>query len=442
MRAVLRRIVSALVGIAVALPCLAAAAPTAGLHATPTTGAPPLAVQFDTGSSSLDSGAKLLLHVLFYGNGDGTTLATATEMPAYGYALPGLYEAQTLLVEDSGAFALSAPVAVTVSRRRDGRVPPTVTMNVSSTTDPMTFAFLPVAAAAAADDPIAAERWDFGDGTGSGEAQPFHTYAVPGLYQAQLLATTQSGMMAFVRVIVAVSPDGKLAPSLLAAAGPGDVAVGAPITVTGYVLGVGGAKVTAAVVAWPGLVDAAPAVTPTMAGYTVTSQHSFTTPGYYDVPVAVQLAGSMQTLVATAHIMVAEPAGGDPSPLVLLPPSSAAAEGAPYQPNGPGAGTRALLIGGAGPFAVGPAAPSPPSLSVDASGNLSWTPTHAEVGPERLAVRIVDADGNEMVRDWVVAVTPRGGGCSAAPGRPADASALALVMLLALAWGARRALRA
>jgi hypothetical protein len=121
--------------IAVALAWLpAAGAPTARLAATPSVGTAPLVVGFDSAHSSAGTIAE---HLLLLGNGEATPLSMAEQTTNYNYTLPGFYLAQTWLRDDSGV-ALSPPVAISVSRERDGLLPPTATVTVAATTDALT----------------------------------------------------------------------------------------------------------------------------------------------------------------------------------------------------------------------------------------------------------------------------------------------------------------
>ena len=413
-------------------PLSALAAPAPRVTATPSDGPPPLMVGFDTSGTRAD--ADVAEHFLFTGNGDLLTLQTAAEMPIYGYQLPGFYLAQSWLRQSSGSYAASPTVPIVISRPRDGARPAALTLEVQATTDPLTFAFTPTVTAAAGDE-VAARRWDFGDGATSGEATPFHTYARPGIYQALLVVTSRAGMASFARSLVA---PGALGPSLLVAVSPEDATPLTPLRLSAYVEGASGAKVLSAEVAWPDLDDAAPAVTPTMNGITVSSDHGFATPGYYDVPVTVRLDGQPTPLVGVAHVTVARIDGSSPSPVLLMAPSGEAAVGKPYEPNGANATGRGLVVAGAGPFAFGAVAPSPAGFSVDDGGNLSWTPTRAQAGTQRLAVRIVDADGRQLVRSWVVQVGgAKAGGCALAAGAPAPPWWLLAALGLGLAWRRR-----
>jgi MYXO-CTERM domain-containing protein len=187
-------------------------------------------------------------------------------------------------------------------------------------------------------------------------------------------------------------------------------------------------------VAWPDLDDASPTVTQTAAGLVVSSDHGFAVPGYYDVPVTVQLAGQAAPVAAVAHVVVANLDGTPPSPVLLAPPSAEAIIGVPYEPNGAGALSRALVVGGNGPFAFGAATPVSVGMTVDDAGRVIWTPSRSQLGRTRLAVRIVDADGAETVVDWVVEVGGgKSGGC--AVGGPGAGSPSAMLSLLLLVVG-------
>jgi len=409
------------------------AAPAAHLEATSASGTAPLVVGFDTARSSAGTIAE---HLLLLGNGDAISLSMAAQTTNYNYTLPGFYLAQTWLRDDSGV-ALSPPVAIAVARDRDGLTPPTATMMVAATTDPLTFAFM-ATVTARDDDPIATQRWDFGDGASSDEAAPFHAYAQPGIYQAALVAVSRAGMPMYARSVVVVRDgSGALPPSLLLTASPEDASLLTPVTVTAYVEGVSSDdKVVSAEVAWPDFDDASPTVTPTSAGLTLTSQHAVAQPGSYAVPVTITLGSQMAPLTATVRLTVANIDGSSPSPVLLVPPSATATVGTPYATGSTG---DVLAAAGEGPFTFGPAAPSPSSFAVSADGHVTWTPARAQAGFQRLAVRISDAQGQESVSSWVVAVDGgKKSGCAMAPGAAAPSSPWLLALVAATLWLARR----
>ena len=409
------------------------AAPVARLDAMSASGTAPLVVGFDTGRSQAGTVAE---HLLLVGNGDAISLSMAAQTTNYNFTLPGFYLAQTWLRDESGV-ALSPAVAISVTRDRDGLVPAAATVAAAATTDPSTFAFT-ATVTPQADDPIAAQRWDFGDGNGSGEAAPFHTYARAGVYQAALAAVTRAGMPTWARTVVVVrDAAGALPPSLLLTASPEDASLLSPVTVTAYVEGVTpDDKVTSAEVAWPDFADASPTVTPTTSGITVTSQHALAAAGSYAVPVTVVLASQMEPLTATVRVTVANIDGSSPSPALLAAPAATATVGQPYSPGTP---SGALVVGGDGPFAFGAAAPSPAAFDIDADGHIAWTPTRAEAGFQRLSVRITDAQGQESVNSWVVQVAGGKSGCAMAAGAPPSSPWPLALVVVALYVRRRRA---
>ena len=413
---------------------VSAAAPAAHLAAMPTSGTAPLVVAFDTARSAAGTIAE---HLIFAGNGDAITLGMAEQVTNYNYTLPGFYLASTWLHDDSG-IALAPPVPISVTRLGDGQAPPTASVVVQATTDPLTFAFMATVTAQDG-DPIAAQLWDFGDGTSDGEAAPFHTYAHAGVYQAALVAATQSGMPLYARTIVIVhDPTGAVPPSLLMTASPEDASLLTPITLTAYLEGVApDAKVASAEVDWPDLIDASPTLTPTATGITLTSQHALATAGSWQVPVVVTLASQMEPLTATIRVTSANVDGTPPSPALLASPSPGATVGVAYAP-GPTSG--GLVVGGDGPFAFGAATPSPAGFAVDSDGHITWTPTRAQAGFQRLSVRITDANGQERVVSWVVQVAGgKKSGCALAGGTTPSTVAWPLALLVvALALRRRR----
>lgn len=155
-----------------------------------------------------------------------------------------------------------------------------------------------------------------------------------------------------------------------------------------------------------------------MTGITVSSQHSVGVAGSYAVPVAVQLAGQAQPLVSVINFTVGNIDGSPPSPVVLMEPSPNATVDVAYVPNDGATDGRSLLVAGNGPFAFGAAAPSPSNFTVDGDGHIIWKPTHAQRGPQRVAVRIVDSLGAVTVKSWVVDVTEKSSGCAMSGAAP------------------------
>src|SRR5262249_54349088 len=160
----------------------------------------------------------------------------------------------------------------------------------------------------------------------------YHTYAAPGVYQAALIATSRAGLPMYGRVVVvARDVNGNVGPSLLVTASTEDASLLTPVTVTAYVQGAPTTTMLpAAEEQWPDLVDASPTVTPTMAGISVTSQHSLGTAGYYQIPVLVQLTAGQAPLAASAPLTVGNIDDSPPSPVVLMDPTPIATVGVAY----------------------------------------------------------------------------------------------------------------
>src|SRR5207245_10901761 len=124
-------------------------------------------------------------------------------------------------------------------------------------------------------------------------------------------------------------------------------------------------------------------------------------------------------------------------------PSAEATVGVPYEPNGAGALSRALVVGGSGPFAFGSATPPSAGVTVDDAGRVNWTPSREQLGRVRLGVRITDRDGSEAVRQWVVEVkAKKSGGCSIGGDGAGAVGWWCWWWLLAVVMLARRRLRA
>jgi PKD repeat protein len=423
-----------IVGVALALTAAARAdGPQPTLTATVQSGVAPLPTALDPNGSVVEDGQTVALHLVFPGNGDIVPVPPLGSAVGYTYTLPGFDVASSWLLEaPSGKFASSRPVGIMALRLRDGLAAPTVTTVVAATTEPGTLAFSATVTPAMGDVEIG-RRWQFGDGAESGQASPLHHYERPGLYQGRLVVTTRAGLLARSPLLVVVAGDA--APPLVAGVTPGDARPRTPLKLVAYVVGAGLAF-AGAEVDWPDLADVAPQVTATATGLTLTSTYDFAAAGAYDVPVALALVGQPQPLRTIAHVMVANPDGSAPSPVLMATPAPRAIVGQPYAPDDSGAVAPSLLIAGNGPFAFGVAAPSPRNFGVDDGGVIHWTPTREQLGTQRLALQVTDADGRQATFSWVVAVVEPSSGCAAAPGAPARSSPW-LLLPLVLVWARR-----
>ncbi len=160
------------------------AAPAARADATPTSGKPPLDVQFDsTGSSDPDGTIVSYL----WDFGDGST--SSEPNPSHTYTTTGTRTARLTVTDDGGAtgtatvtiklLANQPPKAVIGTDSTSGKPPLDVQFDSTGSSDP--------------DGTIVSYLWDFGDGSTSSEADPSHTYASAGTYTAKLTVTDDNG---------------------------------------------------------------------------------------------------------------------------------------------------------------------------------------------------------------------------------------------------------
>ncbi|HBB87401.1 MAG TPA: hypothetical protein DC047_07275 [Blastocatellia bacterium] len=168
-------------------------APVAVLTANPTSGAPPLVVNFDgSGSSDPDAGDTLSYTFDF---GDGSAPVTqSTPAVAHTYNQLGKYTASLTVKDQVGFTSNTATIEINVTNRiptaalsatpTSGYAPLPVNFDGSASSDPDTG------------DSVASYTFDFGDGavvTQSG-AKIAHTYNAGGIYTAKLtVADTHGG---------------------------------------------------------------------------------------------------------------------------------------------------------------------------------------------------------------------------------------------------------
>ena len=418
------------------------------LSVNPPAGTRPLVTAFDTTGTTLDCGQTAQDYLLFPGNGAVVALSAAplSQSIPYTFTIPGFYLAATYLSESPSGRARTSPsVAIGVTRGSDGTPPPTVALQIQNMGAPLAFAFsADVTLSMNPFDPMAAQLWDFGDGVTSGVDEPQHTYPQNGIYQVSYIVTTQRGMAAYARAILVISDSsGHVPASMLVGAMPAETAPMQPVQVSAFVENLGGASVKSARVIWPDNADDEPSIgTPNNGIVTITSSRGIAEPDEYDIPVNVTLSTG-QELASVAHIVVANADGTPPSPVPLSKPYGKALVGAAYEINGPGAISRSLLVRGDGPFTFTAGDPSPTNVVVDAAGNFNWKPTKAQVGNQRIAVKILDADGKVKTMSWVVLVEEMktGGGCGCdltGTGPTVPGAATSALVALMLLWRSRR----
>ncbi|MFN7149971.1 MAG: PKD domain-containing protein, partial [Microthrixaceae bacterium] len=192
--------------------------PIAELQAAPTSGLVELVVAFD-GSGSTDPDGSIASYDWDFGDGGTSTEAS----PTHTYVAAGSYVAQLTVTDDDGATGVAtqvievapnlAPSASASATPTTGKAPLVVTFTGSGSTDD--------------DGTIESYAWDFGDGATSTEADPSHTYLLPGSYLAVLTVTDEDGGVDTATVTIEVAAN--VAPTAVANATP--TAGLAPLTI-------------------------------------------------------------------------------------------------------------------------------------------------------------------------------------------------------------------
>ena len=183
--------------------------PIADLQATPTSGSVALVVSFD-GSGSTDPDGSIASYAWDFGDG-----STSTEVsPTHTYLAAGSYVAELTVTDDDGATGVAtqvievapnlAPTAAASATPTTGKAPLLVAFEGSGSTD--------------ADGTIVSYAWDFGDGSTSTDADPSHTYLLPGSYSAELTVTDDDGGVDTTTVTIEVAAN--VAPTAVANATP------------------------------------------------------------------------------------------------------------------------------------------------------------------------------------------------------------------------------
>ncbi|MEY2579301.1 MAG: hypothetical protein QOI49_2125, partial [Verrucomicrobiota bacterium] len=167
------------------------------LTAAPTSGTPPLTVNFDGTSSHEPAGACGVINSYTLNFGDGTPVQTnATGTFSHTYTTTGDFPAQLTVSDSAGQVSTNvAQVVITVAVNR----PPVADLKANPTAGvpPLTVNF----DGSGSSDPdfndvITSYRFRFGDGTADvTQGSPFisHTYAAAGTYAARLVVTDSRG---------------------------------------------------------------------------------------------------------------------------------------------------------------------------------------------------------------------------------------------------------
>jgi PKD repeat protein len=151
------------------------ALPVASFSATPTSGVPPLTIQFtDTSMGSPTSWS--------WSFGDGGT--STSENPSYTYTSDGTYTVILTVSNSAGSDTVTEAGSITV-----GSAPVTsFTATPTSGTSPLTVQFIDGSTGSPT-----SWSWDFGDGGSSTDEDPSHTYTADGNYTVSLTASNAVG---------------------------------------------------------------------------------------------------------------------------------------------------------------------------------------------------------------------------------------------------------
>ncbi len=173
-------------------------APQAGFSASPEKGIWPLAVGFT--NLSADPDGRVVAFGWNFGDGTGSV----GENPVHTYTRAGQFTVTLVVRDDLGRASRPHREVVTVldnqppradfrADPRNGDAPLTVIFTDRSTDS---------------DGKVVAHSWDFGDGDGSTEAHPIHTYVTPGEFVATLVVTDDRGTTSAPQRAVIIVEDG------------------------------------------------------------------------------------------------------------------------------------------------------------------------------------------------------------------------------------------
>jgi PKD repeat protein len=203
--------------------CRANQAPIAALTGSPTSGAPPLTVNFSgAGSSDPDTGSPADTIVSYtFDFGDGTSVTQSTPTVSHTYSNSGDYAAR-LHVTDSRGLASTNDARVVISVAVN--TPPTADLTASPTsgTAPLAVHFDGSGSSDSDfNDVIVSYSFSFGDGTPpvtQGAPMIDHTYTSPGTFTASLVVTDSRGAQSQNAAQQTITVNGAASPSPTATA--------------------------------------------------------------------------------------------------------------------------------------------------------------------------------------------------------------------------------
>jgi PKD repeat protein len=150
--------------------------PTASFDADPLAGVAPLDVQFNDHSTGV-------ILTRFWDFGDGQTSLESS--PLHQYQNPGTYTVTLAVVGLVGVDTLRRVDYIVVNEP-----PPVAGFSANQTTG---LAPLDVQFTNSSTGTIDSFEWDFGDGNGSVDKEPLHTYQDPGVYSVRLIVVGPGG---------------------------------------------------------------------------------------------------------------------------------------------------------------------------------------------------------------------------------------------------------
>ena len=165
---------------------------TAAASASLTLGTVPLKLNF---TSTPNGGLGPYAYAWTFGDG----AAASIQNPSHLYTTAGTYTARVTITDANGAHASATAGAITINGplavlagavRAAGDAPLVVAFSGSASGGVLPYSFI----------------WAFGDGIGSADQNPGHTYTVAGTYTATLTVTDGSSRTATATTTVAVSP--------------------------------------------------------------------------------------------------------------------------------------------------------------------------------------------------------------------------------------------
>ncbi len=388
--------------------------PVAAFVVSPPQGPAPLAAQFDASSSSADPSTSLAGYGWQFAPGAGLGSGVTA---AFTYPVPGGYRPELTVWDAFGreAFA-SMPVSVLAP---GGRRPPAARILASPAQGAAPLVSQLGCDCQPGDAPLAAHRWDFGDGSSAAGPSVSRTFPA-GRYHLRLTVTDEAGLSATDSVELVATEGGRAPPTCRLEAAPLMAAAPFGVLVQGFAAQPAGSIASSELVLWDGSVTAEPS-----------ARREVTAPGRY--PVRFRVVDDATLPCSDSLELVAlGPAAGVPPRIVSAPAGAGlCGEQASYSELGRPVATGDLPLSWSVEPAPGLALPE--GLTVDAAtGALAWRPSGAQAGLQSFVLRASNAAGTDSQRveisvECVPVKLALGCGCSG--GGDLCAAAFALLAL-------------